>query len=90
MDRLVLRREFLEAQLGSLQDIAELAGICAKGRKGGREGGRQTLLGINIHNGGSWARSSHRRCITLCIVTALLPPVFAAPTAFTYFIGCGR
>ena len=33
---------------------------------GGGGGGGETLLGINVHNLGSWARSSDRRCITLC------------------------
>ena len=31
-------------------------------RERGREGGRETLLGNNVHDGGSWARSGGAAC----------------------------
>ena len=37
MDRLVLRREFLEAQLASMQDMTELEGMCAREREREKE-----------------------------------------------------
>ena len=42
-------------------------GVGRKARESARERASEpeTLLGNRVHNGGSWARSGDRRCITL-------------------------
>ena len=55
-----------------LHPSAPLACVCVCVCVRERERERETLLGNNVHNGGSWAWSGDRRCITLCGVVVIV------------------